>query len=648
MIKFMNVKNKLSNVSAYPAIIKLLFAFFLAVIICLCLYLYDNKYTASGPQAADGVLSLTESDLQKYPVLMLVNGWEYYPSQLLTPEDLSQTEQPASESPSKDIDDKEIIFIGQYGGFESGNSNNSPHGSATYRLTVELPGEPKTYTLELPEIFSSYRAYINGELAASMGNPDPEYYVPETLSQTVSFTASGSVEILIAVSDYSHLYSGLVYPPSFGEPMAVNKLLAMRFLFRSIVCSVALIIGLLSIFIGILNRRRHTTLLYGILCLLFIGYICYPIVKTFISSYSPFYALENFSFCAMLVVVMLLGRTICQEKRRWTLVFPAIGGFACISSLILHLSLSGGNLAMMYSYSFLINGCEWITAVSLTVMTVYAVLHRNIAVQSLLIGITVFDTALVMDRLLPLYEPVITGWFPELASFVLVLSIGVFIARETANQYLLGAILEEKNANMERLLQMQRTYYPLIQEKISEAKIARHDLRHHLVMLSGFLADESYEKLRRYLIEYQKESEALEQLSYCQNEVADILAHYYMRLSKERHIVIEFTLDIVSSAGISDNDLCTLMSNLLENAVEACCRIPEEERFITFSTVSRAGVLSLYMENSCGSRQNRSIRTGFGLDSVRMVADRYNGTAAFNYDEINSVFTSDVVLTIDQ
>ncbi len=58
---------------------------FLAVVAILFLYYFDNKYTAGGKQAENGILRLTEEEAENRPVRYLIEGWEYYPEVLLEP-----------------------------------------------------------------------------------------------------------------------------------------------------------------------------------------------------------------------------------------------------------------------------------------------------------------------------------------------------------------------------------------------------------------------------------------------------------------------------------------------------------------------------------------------------------------------------------
>lgn len=615
----------------------------LAVFMWVMIYRYDNKYTAPGPQAMNGVLLLDEQALESYPVLHLVNGWELYNGKLLTPEDFQQN------PPLPD----EYIYIGQYGGFETGNADASPHGSASYRLNIIVPDKTQTYMLELPEIFSAYRIYINGTEATGMGNPDPAAYVPATGNKTISFEASGRIQILLAVSDFSHIYSGMVYPPAFGHPEAVAAILNARLIFRSLLCAAALTIGLLAVLIDFLSRKTAMAVLYGLMCLFFVGYTSYPITQTLARDFYPLYAIENFSFCAMFVVVMLLQKKICCLAHRWSYLFIGFGVLVCTASLILPYIVPSGNLYIMTAYSDLITAYKWITASFITLTTLQSIWQNSVQTETLLCGILIFDSALVMDRLLPLHEPIISGWFTELAGFALILSVGVVIAKEVAAEYAKSAVMEERARSMERFSEMQRTYYPLLQDKIEEAKAARHDLHHHFVMISGFLENGQPDKLKEYVSEYGALIREAEPVSYSQNDVANVLAHHYVRLAKKYGINLTLLLDIGAEIKVSDADLCGLLGNLLENAVESCLRQTDGRRFIDLTVKHEKSAIAIHMKNSGNSvvtsqtgflSSKAKNRKGYGLDSVKTIAQRYKGETEFRYDEEIHMFTSVVLL----
>jgi len=285
-------------------------------------YQYDNKYTADGSQPLAGVLILDDDALKRQSFVYLIRDWEIYRGRLLKPDDFQ------ANAPAPD----EIVFIGQYGGFEGhaggntfGGISRNPHGSASYRLNIFLPSDIRSYTLELPEIYSAYKLYINGTLMAEMGQTDAVNYRALTGNRFVTVQAAERLEILIAAADYSYIYSGMVYPPAFGESFSVIGLLNTRLALRAIAVTAALVIGILYLCLWLLTKKAKgleyndrksqsfeypSPLYYAALCTCFALYTCYPVVKTVFTVGIWWYYIENFAYCAMFLLVMLIQRPL--------------------------------------------------------------------------------------------------------------------------------------------------------------------------------------------------------------------------------------------------------------------------------------------------------------------------------------------------
>lgn len=634
--------------------------FLAAVLTCLIafsfwftMYYYDNKYTAQGPKALDGILELDDQSLKENPVVFLVDGWEYYSNILLTPEDFD----------GDFLIPDQYIFIGRFGGFEGDDKNSPPHGSASYRMHIVLPRETSVYGLELPEIFSAYRLYVNGSLAASMGNPEPESYYPQTGNRVISIEAADSIEILVAVSDYSHLYSGMVYPPAVGQQSAVHMLLNTRLFWRTALCIVVLTVGFLSLFVSLLSENTNTTKLYGLLCLMFVGYACYPITQTFFTGFQPKYAIENISFCAMLLIVMILAKDICQVKGMWSNGGFVFGGIMCLFAGAGPFLWSIGNLRIMMIYSFLISVYEWYAALFLTSVTAWGVWNDTICTKPLFFGILIFDTALVADRWLPLYEPIVTGWFVELAGFMLVVAIGIAIGQEVAARYRETVVLTEREKNMQHLYRRQQTYYGVLKREMEESKKMRHDMRHHFTMINALMQSGQYEKLSSYVSQYKSAVYWRELPEYCPIDVINVLSHHYAAFSQDNeiHMDIRCDLDVAGDkaeyVNMSDADLCCLYSNLMENAAEACLRIKDGQRNIRVAIVRPdSDTLMIRIWNSTDENV-KAVRGsflsskgkeqhGYGLLSIHSIAEKYGGSARFNWDKDKGEFDSEIIMSV--
>ena len=196
------------------------------------------------------------------------------------------------------------------------NPSRSTRGSATYRLLLSLPGTPRSYTLALPEIFSSYSLYIGGEKILQLGDPDPDNYLARIGNRTVSFTASGVTELLLQVTNYSHFYSGLTYPPLLGEPYAVSRLLNIRLLIALSALIFTVLCGLLSLYFSLM-AKQSITIIFALLCLCLAGYTSYPLLYTYFTiSLQPWYMLELLCIYGMYLLIIILQRYLPGKKPR--------------------------------------------------------------------------------------------------------------------------------------------------------------------------------------------------------------------------------------------------------------------------------------------------------------------------------------------
>lgn len=619
-----------------------------SVLLFLLCYRFDNKYTTTTPQPRGGILLLDEPTLQHSPLLFLVNGWEAYPG-LLTPEELHADPLRSGKS----------VFIGQYTGFDFGDTRQSRHGSATLLLNIALPASPRLYAMELPEIYSAYRLYINGELLCEMGDPAPEQYLALTGDRLVMFSASGNIELVLAMSDYSHIYSGLVYPPAFGEPQAVEHLLAARLAIRCAVFAVAFALGMFHLAVGLRLWHRgesggKPTVLYGLLCLCFTGYTGYPLIKKLFPGGLWWYVLETFCYCAMLLLVALIQGTLCDKRGRLAWLVPVGGGVVCGCALLLPLIASGGD-SLLRGWSNLLTLYFLLCALYLTVTAIYSIQRGSVRSRAMLCGVLVFDTALVMDRLLPDHEPIYTGWFSEWAGAFLVLCVGAIVAQDILNQYRLRRDLEENMTSMRRLMETQQAYYPLVLEQAEQARAARHDLRHHLAAIREFAASKNHERLASYLQQYDPAIEPTPVI-FCRHTVLNMLLSHFAAQFARDQIAFAARADAADTLEFDDPDLFAIVANLLDNARDAVCRLPADRRWIHAGIRQVPGALAIVVDNPFDGvvheqagrlfSRKRTGRVGVGSASVRRITESYGGTAAWRWEHTadNHLFYAEILL----
>jgi hypothetical protein len=639
----------------------LIASFFAACAFFYYIWKNDNKYTAVGTQPTGGVLLLCNEELTQNPVIWLVRDWEIYRGELLSPEDFTG----AGILPVPD----EYIFIGQYGGFENyvnGILIHSPHGSATYRLVINLPPEMRSYTLELPEIYSAYRLYINGLLMSETGNPHPENYRPMTRSGSVTVQAADSIEIIFAVSNFSHFYSGLIYPPAFGEPEAIARILNTRLTLRLIANVLAVVLGLMYLGVWLLtlkekNKPGISPLYYTCLCVCFILFTCYPIVKTLFPGGIAWYTVENTAYCAMFLFIMLISRGLTEASKKWFRFAGAFAVFVC-SWAVLMPFLAGDNLNMMIAYSRLIEWYSWVCALYLTANAAYGVLRGKTHGKIMLTAMMVFNAALVMDIVLPIFEPIRFGWFTEIAGGFVVLMLGVVMTVDIAGEFRLRLAMENRVQSVSKMLDVQRAYLSILEIKEDETRVARHDMRHHIMAIRQLVPNiEQNEKTIAYLDAVDDTQIQISQTRYCHHDFANILLCLYAGLARQQNTNFLVRAALPKTINLSDVDLCVIISNLLENALEASAKIPEQQREISVNIGCELGWLGIFIQNRFDgilekkddiflSRKQPGDgrlpgRIGIGLASAEDVCKKYGGNANF-YKEAENIFRAKIAIPI--
>ena len=639
----------------------LLVSFLSACVLFYFCWHNDNKYTAPGVQPVGGVLILDSDELARNPVIWLVRDWEIYRDRLLSPEDFYGE----GVLPVPD----EFIFIGQYGGFEkyvNGILTHSPHGSATYRLTIELPPELRSYTLELPEIYSAHRLYINGLLVSEMGNPDPKHYRPQTGSSSVTVQAAGRMEIIVAVSNFSHFYSGLFYPPAFGVPEAVLNILNTRLSLRLIVNTLALVLGLLYFGVWLLTLRERdktdnnrqagiSPIYYTGLCFCFVLYTCYPIVKTLFPGGMAWYTVENFAYCLMFLFIMLISRGLTEASRRWFRFAGTFAVFVCSWSVLMPV-MAGDNLNMMVTYSRIIEWYSWVCAIYLTAVAAHGAFHGKTHSKTLLTAMMVFNAALIMNIIVPIFEPIRFGWFTEIAGGFVVLMIGVVMTAEIARQFRLRLAMENRVESVTKMLDVQRAYLLILEDKEEETRVAKHDMRHHISVIKQLVPKiEQTGKLTAYLDAVDDTQIQISQIRYCDNDFVNILLGLYAGLARQQHTDFIVRAAMPETININEVDLNVMLSNLLENALEASARLPEHQREVSVNIGCELGVLGIFIKNRFDGAPDikdgrflsckQTGRIGVGIASAEDVCKKYNGNASFNV-EADNIFHAKIAIPI--
>ena len=129
---------------------------------------------------------------------------------------------------------------------------------------------------------------------------------------------------------------------------------------------------------------------------------------------------------------------------------------------------------------------------------------------------------------------------------------------------------------------MQRTHSQKEIEAIKRSEYAvsllRHDLRHFLLTISGFIDNNENERAKEYINEILQSVETTTMHKYCKNEIVNMILSSYENKLRENKIALIYNIQVPDRLNVSDVDLTSILSNALENAIQAVLLLDEKEK----------------------------------------------------------------------
>jgi len=207
----------------------------------------------------------------------------------------------------------------------------------------------------------------------------------------------------------------------------------------------------------------------------------------------------------------------------------------------------------------------------------------------------------------------------------------------------------QARTEMEGQLALQAQHYRQLTETIEHTRTARHDLRHHLSVISAYLKKDDKTGLQAYLDEYIGGTPDESVAPYCDNYAVDAVARHYLTMAKDAGAEIDVRMQVPQDARIPDSDLCIVFGNIFENAAESCIRQESGRRSIHARCETIGGRMVFTVDNSGSESKGRSKPDrykggGVGLGSVQAVVEKYNGILEFGRDR--GVYKTSVILLI--
>lgn len=109
----------------------------------------------------------------------------------------------------------------------------------------------------------------------------------------------------------------------------------------------------------------------------------------------------------------------------------------------------------------------------------------------------------------------------------------------------------------------------------------RHDYKNHMQVLKIYVENRQWEECMAYIAQMNQDLSDVDHVIKTGNVMADAIVNSKVSLAKAKNIRLDVTVKIPKEMPVSDVEFCVLFGNLMDNAIEACEKIAdEEERFI--------------------------------------------------------------------
>ncbi|MGX8835633.1 sensor histidine kinase [Amedibacillus sp. YH-ame6] len=186
--------------------------------------------------------------------------------------------------------------------------------------------------------------------------------------------------------------------------------------------------------------------------------------------------------------------------------------------------------------------------------------------------------------------------------------------------------------------------------------IYRHDMRHHFTLLQEYAKENDMEKIKAYLAMSKKDIDALTPKRFCSNETVNILLAAFDEKAKNMNIVLDINAKVAESLAIGDHELCTLLSNAIENAMQAVEHIEDEsKRVVEVQLQMHETALLISVKNAYEGEliedgvsfmsRHKEEGHGLGVKSILSIVEKYGGM--YSIDTDGGEFVLRLVIPLD-
>ncbi len=197
-------------------------------------------------------------------------------------------------------------------------------------------------------------------------------------------------------------------------------------------------------------------------------------------------------------------------------------------------------------------------------------------------------------------------------------------------------------------------HYNEVENMYRQMRGWRHDYKNHIATMKIHLEQGNYKLLGNYLNELNKDLTTVDTVLKTGNVMVDAILNSKISLAQSKDIHIDATAAVPEKIRVSDTDICVIIGNLLDNAIEACCKLEDsDKRFIRIYIGLLKQQLYISISNSVGGEikkegkiyfTTKNENHGFGLKRIDKIVSKYGGY--INRQDETDVFATEIMISL--
>ncbi len=211
------------------------------------------------------------------------------------------------------------------------------------------------------------------------------------------------------------------------------------------------------------------------------------------------------------------------------------------------------------------------------------------------------------------------------------------------------ALLKQKS-------ELDMKHYKILKENYDNVKIIEHDIKKHIRLIDEFAKIGNNLEIVKYIESFNEDIRFFSLKPISKNKSLDIVLNEKMQIAQNKDTKFIYHIQNVNMDFVQDIDICTIFSNILDNALESCEKSDSKEivleiyivngKFLTIDLANSCDIVPSVKDGKLVTSKLNSNNHGFGMKSVIKTVKKYKGQVFYYFNEEESKFITNISIPL--